>query len=965
MKLKLRILPAAVAGALAASMYGLAFAQQAAAKAEAKAELVTVTGTRIKSPGFVSNSPISSIAADEIQSGQPVAVEEFFKSLPSAVPAIGPGTNNGSGGGATIDLRGLGSNRTLVLLDGRRIVPFNLGGSVDTNAIPIALLHRVDLITGGASAVYGADAISGVVNFVLRRDFKGLDVSHSYGVSSRDDTKRSRTDITVGAGFEDGRGNVAMSVGFTDANALLQANRPIGEASLSSTNGLPQGSATTVPSVFQIAAATGITPNPLAGLIQIDPATGRLLPAFNSFNFNPQNFYVTPMDRTQITALGHFTVNPHLEPYALMSYTRSDVRQQLASSGSFGNVYQVPIGNPYIPNAARQQICAARNISAANCVLGNATEVPMAIFRRFTEFGPRLGDFFNKSLQTTVGSRGDIAAGWTYDAYWSQGKSDQTRVLTNWGSLSKLQQSLRALNTTTCTVNTNGCVPINVFGAEGSITPAMVRFVDMGTIQLQNVDQRVMSASVSGDLPMVVSSPFAKMPISLAFGAEERQLTAGTTSDAASQIQGEVLGTGAPAPDRIGTFKLKELFGEAFIPLVKNAPGAHSLVLELGYRTTDFSTSRTTSYNTHKVGLEWEPMPGLRFRGMEQQATRAPNINELFAPLVSGLSNLAVDPCQLALVNQAAANTPGTLSNLCRLTGVPLGAIGSLPAPSAGQINVRFGGNPALGPEVAKTQTIGFVWQPKFVKGFAVTLDFYKIDIDKAVSSPSSTDILDDCYNATRNPGLTFNAACSNVLRGAFGTFNGADAPGVVTPLSNLGKINTSGHDLTVAYTLPMKDVGLAKLGRLNFSFQATQIKDYTFQPTPASIKRDCLGYYSVACGAPLPKRKFNQRTSWTVSDFVFGYNWRYQSEVKVEPLAGTFFPAYTKINAYSYFDLSAVWNATKNIRLNLSVNNVTDKSPPNVGNTIGTTSTNSGNTFPQGYDVVGRYYSVGATFNF
>ena len=965
MKLKLRILPAAVAGALAASMYGPAFAQTAAAVKpnDQKVEeiVVTGTGTRIKSPGVVSNSPITSIAIEEIQSSQPVAVEEFIKSLPSAVPAIGPGTNNGSGGGATIDLRNLGSNRTLVLLDGRRITPFNLTGSVDTNSIPIALLHRVDLITGGASAVYGADAISGVVNFVLRRDFKGLDVSHSYGVSSRNDAERRRTDITVGAGLGDGRGNVALSVGFTDTTPLLQRQRKIGEVSLGSVTGTIEGSSAAVPATFSI---------PGIGFQQLNTATGTLVPYYAPFNFNPLNLYVSPMDRTQITALGHFTVNSHVEAYSQLTYTRSDVVTQLAPSGSFFSTYFLPVGNPFIPNAVRQQLCGVAGIAPAACVQGNPTEVAMGIRRRFVELGPRLNDFLNKSLQTTVGLRGDIVAGWSYDAYWSQGKSDQTQIRGNWGSFSKLQQSLRSLNTTSCINPANGCVPINLFGAEGSITPAMLNFINLSTIQLQSVDQRVMSASVSGDLPAHVASPFAKTPVSLAFGAEERRVIAGNVSDSASQIQNEVLGAGAPLPDRKGTFTLKEFFGEAYVPLVKNAPLARSLVLELGYRTTDFTTSRTTNYSTHKVGLEWEPVQGLRFRGMEQQATRAPSINELFAPLVFGLSNLAVDPCQRTLINQAQANTPGTLSNLCRQTGVPLASIGSLASPAAGQINNQTGGNPTLGPEVAKTQTIGVVWQPTFAKGLGVTLDFYKIDIDKAVSSPSTTDILNDCYSAARNPGFTLNAACARgITRNPLdGTLNGgADTPGVATPLSNLGKFKTSGYDLTLAYRMPMKDVGFANLGRLDFSLQATQVKSFTFQPTPNSINRDCLGFYSVACGAPLPKRKFNQRTTWTVSDFVFGYNWRYQSEVEIEPLSNTpaFLPAFSKIEAYSYFDLSAVWNATKNIRLNLSVNNVTDKSPPNVGNTISNTGVNSGNTFPQSYDVVGRYYSVGVTYKF
>ena len=934
--------------------------------AQEKTNVVEVTGTRIKAPGTTSSSPISSIGVEEIKSAQPIAVEEFFKNLPAAVPAIGPATNNGTGGGATIDLRGLGSNRTLVLVNGRRMVPFNLSGSVDTNSIPIALLDRVDLVTGGASAVYGADAVSGVVNFNLKKKFEGFDLSSSFGSSGERDAKRNRTDVTMGGSFADGRGNAVLSLGKTHADPLQQAARDYGKISTSSATGAFEGSGTTVPArISVIQGKTGTTA--LAGNWVINPTTGTLTPytAANSFNFNPVNYYVTGLDRTQATALANFKINSNFEAYAEMFSTGSKVSSTLAESGSFLNVYNVPIGNPFLPEPARQQICARQGITAANCVVGNTTLVPMTIGRRFVEMGPRFNDFDNKTLQTTLGLRGDLPYDWTYDAYWSRGNADQTQIRRNWGSFSKLGQALNAVSTTACVNPANGCVPLNIFGAAGSITPAMINFVNLSAILMQSVEQNVLSASASGDLGKLIVSPLAKSPINMAFGAEKRKMTAANRSDAAAQIQGEVLGAGAPLPDRSGSFTMSELFVESSVPLIKDLPFAKAVNLELGYRQTEFATKGTNKYSSYKYGGEWEPVQSIRFRAMAQKATRAPNINELYAPLVSGLSNLSVDPCQLALVNQGQANTAGTLSNLCRLTGVPANALGSLSSPSAGQINNQSGGNPNLGPEEAKTKTIGFVWEP--LPKLAISLDYYKIAIDKAVSSPSTTDILDDCYNPTRNTGLVLNAACAQVQRSPItGTFNGVDAPGVLTPLSNQGKQATSGFDLNVAYQAAMKDLGLdAKLGTLNLSFGANQVQSYTFQATPASINRDCLGFYSIACGAPNYKRKFNQRTAWNVSDFAFSYNWRYMSAVAIEPLATGFFPAYTKIDAYSYVDLGAVWNVSKMIRVNLSVTNLFDKTPPFVGGTIGTTGTNSGNTFPQTYDAVGRYFSVGASLKF
>ena len=241
--------------------------------AQETTEVVQVTGTRINKPGTTSNSPISSITAEEIQTAQPIAVEEFFKTLPAAVPAIGPGTNSGTFGAATIDLRGLGPNRTLVLVNGRRLVPFNLNGTVDTNAIPLALIGRVDLMTGGASMVYGADAVSGVVNFNLKRNFTGVDLTTSYGATTDErDAKRRRTDVTVGTNLPDTRGNVVLSIGKTSADALTQGARSYGVTSLNSVTGAATGSATTVPSAFSTSKGTGGT-DALSGAWQVNPAT--------------------------------------------------------------------------------------------------------------------------------------------------------------------------------------------------------------------------------------------------------------------------------------------------------------------------------------------------------------------------------------------------------------------------------------------------------------------------------------------------------------------------------------------------------------------------------------------------------------------------------------------------------------------------------------------------------------------
>jgi iron complex outermembrane receptor protein len=964
----------------ASAMAAPAMAQEA----QDSVDDIVVTGSRIRAPGFVAASPITSVGSEEIDLDQPISVEELIKDLSVAVPAVGPGTNNGSGGGATVDLRGLGTNRTLVLVNGRRVVPFNLAGVVDTNSIPVALVERVDLVTGGASAVYGADAVAGVVNFVLKNDFEGVEVQSNWGISEYGDAERRRNDLTIGGNFADGRGNAVASIGWSEADRLNQNRRPYGLVAVGSANGAPQGSGTTVPAYFQTTPVTGGTPLPSgtgvgAGSAEINPVTGALIPGNAAgYNFNPDNLYQTPLDRYQLNALARYEINSMAEVYTELMYVRSDVATDAASTGTFGNTFQVPIGNPLIPEPMRQQLCAARGIPAAGCVSGNAgtTLVPLLINRRIVEMGPRFSSFENKTFQFVAGIRGDLSDTWDYDAYMSHGETDQVLTRDNWGSLSKLRNALNTTSATSCTPSTGtsvgaaiaGCVPLNVFGAAGSINQAMLDYINLDSINITTVEQDVYSASTSGTLPEFFSSPFSADPISLAFGLEYRSMKAATKADAPSQINGEVLGTGAPVPDRQGRFTLTEGYVETLIPLVSDVPFIQSLSIEAGYRYSEFETGgRVSDYGSYKFGGDWVPVDSLRFRAMYQRATRAPNINELYAPQVTQLGNLSVDPCQTTSINTAQANTPGTLSNLCRLTGVPTANIGIVPPPSAGQINILSGGNPDLAPEEADTVTIGAVWQPSFVQGLSLSLDYYDIQIDGAVSSQSSTDVLTGCYSSAANPTFAFNSQCALINRNPNnGTLNGVEARGIELVSSNLGTQRVSGYDLTASYRLDLVDWGMSdRWGTVDLTFNGNYVTVNEFQATPSSVNRDCIGYYSIACGQPNFEIKTTSRATWNLGEFGFSLQWRHLDDVIEEPGGTNFFAPFAEIDAYDYFDLSGRWDVTDNIRATLSIANLFSEEPPVVGSGIGPTASNNGNTFPQTYDALGRYYTLGLNLRF
>lgn len=939
-------------------------------------DTVVVTGTLIRNPNLVSSAPITAIGEDEIDLQQSNVAEELLRELPGAVPSVGSAVNNGNGGASFVNLRGLGSNRNLVLLDGVRLVPAGLGGVVDLNNIPLALVQRVDVLTGGATTTYGADAVSGVVNFITRSDFAGVDLSVSNQITEEGDGHVFRADLVVGANFDDGRGNAALSVGYQESDPVFQGDRDFSVFNISGFSGRTSGSSAAVPAV-------------LAGyggpLRQIDPTGQNLVPFYAPFNFNPFNIFQTPFERFNMFGTANYEVTPGIEVYSQGLFSKNTVQTIIAPSSSFFDTYTFPFSNPFIPTGVLNSVCTAQGLTPAQCAASAAATGPTdpnyrtfraQVRRRFVEAGPRLSDFTTTLYQLKVGVRGDITENIGFDLFGTYGESENVQRQRGNGLRSRLQQALLASDPGACEVTTGGCVPFNLFGLPGSITPEMIAFVvGPSTSSTTMTELSTARGVISGDFGW--SSPFAVEPISFAIGAEYRDYIASSTSDLATQTPGEVLGNGAASPDVTGRYDVWETFAELIAPLVSDRPFFHALQLELGARYSEYSTAGEAF--TWKVGGFWEPVPSLRLRGNYNRATRAPNIGELFSPTVTGLDNLATDPC--------AGPGPVTNANLravCIAQGAPARQIGLIANPAAAQVNVTGGGNPNLGVEEATTFTVGFVFQPDFIPGFSFSADYYDIEVTDAITSPTVGDVIGACFNNITASSAS-DPACTGIRRNPdTGELSGSSAttPGIPLVLSNLGRITTSGIDVSANYRT---DLGFAGL---TLSFNGNWTEASRFQATPSAVDRECVGFYSVNCGSIQPEFSFNQRTTLTFGNIDLSLLWRYIHDVQYEPLqfaddvatAESFGcrdplgadpdgcvvnPEFRNIPAEHYFDFTARFAVTDNFTFTAGIQNLFDNQPTVVGSDVGSTAFNSGNVYPSSYDALGRRFVFGARLRF
>jgi outer membrane receptor protein involved in Fe transport len=927
---------------------------------------IIVTGSRIARPELTAMSPFAVLGEQEIELSNQTNIENFLRTSPQFAQALGSNTNNGNEGSATVDLRGLGEERTLVLVNGKRFVPYDYQGFVDLSMIPTALIERVEVITGGASAVYGADAVAGVVNFIMKDKFEGLEINGSYGITEEGDGDTYDFSVTAGGNFAGGRGNIVFNAGYTKADPISQGDRPYADPSLDDflqpqgSFNTPEGSTLYAPFGDADCAQWGPDSNPL------DNDCGA------TFNFAPYNLYQVPQEKWTATALGSYEINESVEFFIQGTFANNRVDTAIAPASTFGEPFTINTDNPLLTPAGAALFQGA---DAADGTPDGLTT--FLFFPRFIGLGPRVSEYENTAYQFVGGFRGSIWEDQNWEVFGQYGRTSRNQNF--FGDLNKrrFQESLivRAdADGNFCDSNNNGvrdtldnaaCVPGNYFGVQPTVE--MQEFMGLDLLETNKTDRLIGGASLSGNLGDI-TIPTAESPLGYAVGVEFRREKGEAKPDKNFEDSlGPGFGSSSPVDAEI---EIREVFGELLIPLVANAPLAHSINFETGIRyaryenvvTTPDGTTDNTFYNdTYKFGADWSPVEQLRFSATYQRAVRAPNMYEIGLPKTPGTGDLDDDPCDNDFDPGEDPSLDPDLTALCEATGVPVGLVGQFPSIIVGQIGNFSGGNPELLPEEADTWTYGLDWTPSFLEGLSISIDYYDIEIEDAITQLLEQDIVDGCYFVEMNAAGEF---CQLIERSTLnGSLNAGSTVGVFRSYVNSASETASGIDFDIRYGFELG------AGAIDLGLAGNYLLERKSQPADFLDEYDCAGLVGETCLRPAPELTIIQTTRWTSGPVTLQLLWRYIDEVTKDSVAFGDEPATNyavpKIASQSYFDLSGTYDFSETWTMRAGITNLLDRDPPIVGTSYGGTSENSGNTFPATYPSVGRGYYVGLDAHF
>ena len=982
-------------------------ASAAPAFAQDNDEEIIVTGSRFTTPNIVSSSPVTTLDEAAFERIGAVDAIDVLNRLPGITAAQDSNVANGATGTSSINLRGLGTNRNLVLIDGKRLGPGTPTiSSADLNQIPTPLLQRVDVVTGGASAVYGSDAIAGVTNFILNREFEGFEINTSYGVfvdsnssdvaqdiltlSSNDGVVPDGTEVdgntfdisaAFGGEFGDGRGHVSGFGRFVDQNAVLQGTRDISRCAvlafgvepgpLDFTNTSCLGSnfgpfPTTVTLGAVIDPATGLpaaTQPGFQGVISLDgsgvvprDADGNIIAgSTNAFNFNPENFFQRPTQRFQGGFFANYEVSNNVEAYLDATFFRNVTDAQIAPSATFGEVQEVNCDNPFLSPELVDIICTQRGFGVGglgpDLLAGTPDDnnATVQINRRFVEAGGRNSLIELDNIRFVGGLRGEIGqTGWDYDVFGQFSTTSSSTTNTNDGNIELLQDSLLVVdgpNGPQCVNGSATCLPLNLFGTS-AVDPVALNSVLTPTIETGEVKQEIVGATIQGS-PESLSSPLAENPINVLVGVEYRRDDLQSQPDSILIVGGST-GLGGPADPVDGVSEVYEVFGEVNIPLLEGQAFAENLSLTGQYRFSDYSYSNGIPGGLQSDGFTTDAFSiGASWTPISDIRIRGQFQRAVRAPNVFELFS----PQSLGLFNDndpCSGTTPTATQAQCALTGLPAALFG-LVQEDAGQLQALTGGNTGLQPEESDTFTIGAVLRPSFVEGLTLSVDYYDISVDDFISTVPPQTILDDCIDGSQPE------FCDFITRDSLGTLQ---VDGFITAsLQNIAERVARGVDIAADYNFS-KD----GLGDFNLNYVGNIVTALEQTSFPGADVTDSNGLFggSTFTGEVNPEYRHVASVGWEPNE-VLGFNltWRHIGSVENDGdfpddiLASQF----GSFGSENYFDLFGQWNASDKLVFSAGINNVLDNDPPISDFRF----TANGNTFPSTYDSLGRYVFIGA----
>jgi len=959
---------ALVLGGLVAISAPVAYAQSDDESADRLDEVV-VTGSRIKRTDRETGQPVLTLSRETIEKSGFTSVGDVVQRLAEVGPSINSQFNNGGDGSTTVDLRNLGEQRTLVLLNGRRWVP-GIGGAVDLNTIPTAVIETIEILKDGASTIYGSDAIAGVINIITRRDFDGARASGFIGESSEGDGRRYAADFTFGVNGE--RGNITVSASFTKEEEIRAGDREISRVPNFGLSPLATGSSTTPLGRYGVTGLPGTQTNtgPQSGVANTRGQFRAYDPNNDAYNFAPDNYLQTPQERSSIFAQGRYDIFENVSFNTHMLYNNRKSAQELAPM-------PVVLGPGFGAGLAGTLTIAANN--AFNPFGAPVTRIQ----RRFNEAGPRrfvqdvdtfrFGGGFSGSLEF-ADRFFDWEAGYSYTI------NKQNQTTEGLFNVARIRSALSAIDnpataafdpvcvtpgatTVTAATTVGGCVPLNILGGPGAITPAMINYITFTAQDKLETETRNYFANLSGT---ILTLPAGDLGFSV--GYEYRKEEGFDLPDAIIAA-GET--TGNSRLPTGGSYSLDEFYAEFAIPLLADAPLAQQLEAKFAVRYSDYSNFGDTT--NFAAGFQWKPIDDLKVRGNYNQGFRAPNILELFRGRSDNFGALA-DPCSPSpgsIATQLASTVANCRSGLFNLPAVPTSYV-----QANAQIRSTIGGEPTLTPETSDSYTLGFVYSPEYLPGVETTFDWWRVEIENVIGGRSAATLLTQCYR-DRN-----EQACGRITRIADGTITDLVATG-----ENIGFSNIEGIDFSLAYTFPEFDFGQFKARLDSTYFIEEESQNLAFNPTaPFQYHRNnpvnsTVGLYGGR-GGTTNRVKANFNLDWSMGPWSATWIARYTSGA-VETCAAAYlnpanYPAgapilctqptlrdagnaplpRNDIGGVTYHDLTAAYVTPWDSTVRVGINNAFDKQPPLATSTFA-------NSFDPQYDVPGRFWYVQYSHNF